>query len=387
MGAIERYIFRTAGGAFLATLIALTGVIWVTQALARFNLITAQGQTLWIFLRVTGLSIPVFLLIIAPIALFVATAFTLSRLNGDFELVAMGASTLSPWRLFKPFAALGLLVALAVGWLAMQAAPQAQRSLRAIIAEIRSDVVTNIIRPGRFNALEQGITFHIRDRTPAGVLQGIVVEDSRTPEQIYTYLAEQGAIVTVEGAPYLLLENGVAIRRERTARNADVVEFQSYAIDLSQFGATPGNRAKQNLNPAERSMMELLRPAEDDATYRASPLSFAAEVHQRFSVPLYPVAFVLIAYGLLGQVRTTRQSRLMPLVAAVLIVAVDRALGFVATQLINGNPKLALIAYLPPLAGIVIGLVLVQRMQHPNRGWTEMALPRPAFLKRFAGPA
>ena len=35
---IERYVFRTASTAFLAGLIALTGLVWVTQALRQIDL-------------------------------------------------------------------------------------------------------------------------------------------------------------------------------------------------------------------------------------------------------------------------------------------------------------------------------------------------------------
>jgi hypothetical protein len=115
MSLIERYIFRMASLAFLGALGGLTGVIWVTQALKDFDLLTTKGQSLLIFFFATGLVIPSLVMIIAPIALFAAILFTLNKLNGDSELVVMSAAGLSPGGLLRPFAMLMVVVALMVG--------------------------------------------------------------------------------------------------------------------------------------------------------------------------------------------------------------------------------------------------------------------------------
>ena len=58
MGSIGRYMFRTTMGAFLIVLVSLTVVIWFTQAMRDFDLITSQRQTLLVFIGITGLIIP-----------------------------------------------------------------------------------------------------------------------------------------------------------------------------------------------------------------------------------------------------------------------------------------------------------------------------------------
>jgi lipopolysaccharide export system permease protein len=94
MSLIERYIFRMASLSFLAALGGLTGVIWVTQALKDFDLLTSKGQSMLIFFSATSLIIPSLVMIIAPIALFAAVLFTLNKLNSDSELVVLSAAGL-----------------------------------------------------------------------------------------------------------------------------------------------------------------------------------------------------------------------------------------------------------------------------------------------------
>ena len=79
MSILDRYIFRNGLAAFLASLLVLTAVVWVSQALREVDLMTGKGQTLLLFLRVTGLTVPSLVTIIAPIALFAAILHTLNR--------------------------------------------------------------------------------------------------------------------------------------------------------------------------------------------------------------------------------------------------------------------------------------------------------------------
>ena len=82
--------------AFLAALFGLTAVIWITQALRDFDLLTSKGQSILVFLSVTAMVLPSLVMIIAPVALFAAIVFTLNKLNGDSELISMSAAGLSP---------------------------------------------------------------------------------------------------------------------------------------------------------------------------------------------------------------------------------------------------------------------------------------------------
>ena len=112
MGSIDRYIFRTIFGAFVLILFNLTAVIWITQILKQIDLITNQGQTILVFLRITGLLVPILMLIIAPIAIMIAICYALIKLNGDSELVVMNAAGISPRRVYRPVLGACIMVAI-----------------------------------------------------------------------------------------------------------------------------------------------------------------------------------------------------------------------------------------------------------------------------------
>src|SRR5262245_53072674 len=238
MGSIGWYIFRTTLGAFLLILISLTAVIWLATALRDLDLMTSQGQTLLVFIGITSLVIPQLVLVIAPIALVIAAAHVLNKLANDSELIVMNAAGMSPWRMFRAFLAVAGVVSVLVLVLSAYVSPKCLRELRRLAAEIRADFVANIVQPGRFIPLDRGLTFHIRERQPDGILLGVFVDDRRDPKEQTTILAEQGKIVQNGQGTFLFLQNGNVQRHVADERDPNIVLFERYAFDLSRLAGS-----------------------------------------------------------------------------------------------------------------------------------------------------
>lgn len=375
MPLVERYIFGLTAKAFAAILVVLTAVIWVTQALRQLDLVTAKGQTIWIFLGITGLTIPSLAVILAPVALFGAAVWALNRLNGDSELVVMSAAGVSPPRLLRPLMTLALIVSVFVGLMSVWAIPESLRLLRVQLTQVRADVVANILREGQFTAIESGLVVHVRERR-GGALLGIFVQDARDAPQEITYLAERGQIVEELGSTFLVLEDGSVQRRESGVKDPAIVVFQRYAFDLSPF---TGAGEVTSYKPRERYTSELIAPDKDDANYRAQPGRFRAELHDRLVNPLYPIAFMLIAFAAIGRPRTTRQSRAAAMFGAIAAVAAVRIAGLGATNLAISTPWAAIAIYGLPIAAGAAAFALTFR---------GPSAPRPIGDGRaFAAPA
>ncbi len=353
MPLIERYIFKMASVSFLAALGGLTGVIWVTQALKDFDLLTTKGQSLLIFLFATGLIIPSLLMIIAPIALFAAILFTLNKLNGDSELIVMSAAGLSPGRLLRPFTALMLIVALLVGGMSLWLMPASFAQLRNLFSQVRTDFLSRVVREGQFSSLDRGFIFHYRERGPGGALLGIFMQDRRDPARISTYIAESGVTIANGAENYLVLEKGSIQRQAAGGRDPVIVVFERYAIDLAQFGS--GSETAP-LKPRERTTLALLNPDPLDAYAQANQGLMRAELHDRIVNPLYAIAFGLIAFAALAQARTTRQGRGLALLGAIAAVVCVRGLGFGAAALVARHSWAVAMLYTCPLASMGVAI-------------------------------
>src|SRR5262245_3630414 len=206
MGSIGRFTFRTTLGAFAVVLVSVAMLMWTTQALRSIDLITKQDQSVFVFVGITALIIPLLLLMIAPIALMIAVAHILNKLGNDSELIVMNAAGMPPARVFRPFLAAGICVSLLVAVLATYVSPASLRALRVWSNQVRTDLLTNSLQPGRFLILDNDLTLHVRDRKPNGKLSGIMIDDQRDRTERSTILAEDGDVLVNARGTYLVLE-------------------------------------------------------------------------------------------------------------------------------------------------------------------------------------
>jgi lipopolysaccharide export system permease protein len=348
MRSIGRYITRTVLSAFLLVLVSLTLVIWTTHAIREIDVVTSQGQTILVFLGLTALLIPMLVLVIAPIAFVVAAVYAINKLNADSEIAVMNAAGMSPWRIFAPFLTASLVVAALVAVVGAYVSPKCLRELRVLMTHVRANLIANVIQPGRFTALQGGqLTFHIRERRSNGELGGIFIDDRRDPNLRSTFLAERGIIVDNDDGSFLVLEKGSAQRVSAKDADPTIVLFDRYAFDMTQFS---GADSTPTFNARERYLWDLIWPDPKDAYYQAKPGEFRAELNDRLLAPVYPVLFALIAFAILGAPRTTRQSRGLSILMAVLALAAVRLIGFAGIVFVNRHAG----AIYPLYASVVI---------------------------------
>src|SRR5688572_22848893 len=192
MTIFSRYVFRQTSGALLLVLLSLTGIVWITLALRELNVVTAHGQSAVTLVKMTTLGLPNFTAVITPFALLITVIHTLNRLNSDSEIIVLTASGATAWTIVKPLVVLGLIVMTFVAFIGHFAMPWSLRQLREIVVDVRTDLLTQVVQPGRFSSPERGLTFHIRERGLDGTLKGLVMHDARKEADVQSYLAEEG---------------------------------------------------------------------------------------------------------------------------------------------------------------------------------------------------
>jgi lipopolysaccharide export system permease protein len=357
MGSINRYIFRTTFAAFAIVLVSLTAVIWVTQALRDIDIMTSQGQNLLVFVGITGLIVPLLILVIAPIALLIAVAHVLNKLSNDSEIIVMNSAGISPWVLLRAFIPVTIVVSLLVLAISAYFAPKGLRMLRDWLTEVRANVVSNIVQPGRFSTIESGVTIRIRERRNNGQLLGIFLDDRRNPAERVTVLAEIGDLLDNDQGTFLILQKGMVQRQQANERDPAIVAFDRYAFDLSQFAGGP-QAVKYSIR--ERYLWQLMSPGADPL-YKEQPGQFRAELFDRLIAPFYPLAFLVIAFAYLGAPRTNRQSRTLSLAGAIGGVALLRLIGFVSTVFGVNFPWMVWLQFVALALALALGLTVIRR--------------------------
>ena len=351
MSRLHNYIFRTAFGAFVAALCSLVGIIWITQSLRQIDLLTSKGQTLLVFLSLTSLLIPSLIVIIGPVALFIAVLYTLNKLNGDSEWIVMSAAGVPPHRLLFPFLNVTLLATAFVAWMSLSLMPWSFHAIEDMTSKIRSDFLTRVLREGQFTTLVPGFVFHYREKAANGALLGVFMQDRRDSDKISSYIAEKGLVAQSDnGHSYLVLDKG-SLQRQAQGSDATVVQFDRYAIDLNQFNQENDTTI---VRPRERTTDQLMALDLNDPTLTRYAGRFRAELQDRFVSPIYALVACLIGFAALGQARTTRQGRGLAILTAILLFSALRFGGISASNLYVSNPSAFYIIWGLPLTAIVL---------------------------------
>jgi lipopolysaccharide export system permease protein len=299
--------------------------------------------------------LPTILVIIMPIAFFIAVLFTLHRLQSDSELVVMASAGYSLRQLAMPvLGAAAIVMALTYACL-LWLMPAGQRALRDKVVDIRADMAGALLNEGEFNTSQQGLTVFIRQLSSKGEIRGILVHNNRERARPITYIAEKGILAQTPAGARLIMVDGTIETSAQAGKQLQVLHFDRYTINLDQF-SEPARYTLRKMN--ERYLDELLWPGEPGVTQRIRD-QFFAEAHNRIAQPLYCIAFGLIALAAVMRGRRQRGSIALRLTVASLAAAGLRIASYGVMGLAQRHPAMVSIFYLLPLLGAAGAIALL----------------------------
>jgi len=367
---LDRYIFRQVLFALVVTTGGLTALIWLTQSLRFVDLVVNRGLSFVVFLRLTSLLIPSFVVVILPITTYIVIQFVYQRMATDRELTVMRAAGLSPWALARPALAVALLVTAAGYGLSLWGVPASMQSFKTFQWEIRNRLAAFLLQDGVFTPLSEKLTVYVRSRDSDGSLRGIMVDDARDPNAHATILAERGRLLEGPTGPRVLLLDGSRQEIDHQTGRLNMLTFRQNEVDLADAARDAGVRS---LDMSEVSLADLLggRP-----TMERDREKWIAEGHKRLTGPLTTLSYTMVGlFSALGGTFRRHGGALRPLAtvgAMVALLAVGLAFGTLAAR----DNRLLGLMWLHAIApGVVcLWLLLVPSLRAapgraPQRAW------------------
>src|SRR5436190_399475 len=208
MPLIERYLFRQLAIPTLWATAALAALGLLSQSLSGLDIIVDSRQTIWVFVRLTLLAMPLLISILAPVALFTAALITLNRLQSEREITVCFAGGMSRWAVIAPALRLAMIAALACLFINLWIQPLCQRALRDETNAVRGDLAATMVREGDFAYPAPGVTVYAQEVGRRGMIKNLFVDQKAKDGTDLTFTARYARIIKRDGAPVLLMLDG-----------------------------------------------------------------------------------------------------------------------------------------------------------------------------------
>ena len=372
MSKFDRYVLSQYLLFFGFFSLILVAVFWLNQAVILFDVLIGDGQTAFVFLEFTALSLPRLIRMILPMSAFAAVLYFTNRLSSESELTVMKATGASPWQMARPAFWFGICVGLMMAVLTNLLLPASTSRLSLREAEISQNIAARLLTEGTFLHPTDGVTFYIRDIAADGTLNDVFLSDKRDPEQATLYTASRAFLVREDDGARLIMVNGMAQALDAGRQALSLTLFEDFSYDISSLmpSGASGKRSYRAI-PTLELLMHRQRIADTEG-HRLGTLT--EELHVRITRPLNCFAVALLGFStlLLGGFSRFGLWRQM-LGAFGLLIVLETVRGTVSPP-VEANPAMWPILYLPPLLATALSAVF---LQIASRGVIFRRRPRP----------
>lgn len=357
MRIVDRYLIREVFGTQVAVGLVL-GLVIIGGTFVRL-LGLSSGGNLPIDLLAPLVAVESLkaMVLLTPVALFLAIMLTLGRLYRDSEMTALQAAGVGQGSLYRGLLLLAIPLAIALVWLMLVVFPWASAKSNAIQREGQVRMSLAAVQAGQFLSLGSGRAVGFVGALGNGgrQLENIFVqtESKRGPVVV---LAQNGTQRTdpANGQRVISLNDGVRYDGHAGQGNFRILHFKHYETMLVMPSVSMG-ASKRNARPS----LEL---------WRAGGAANLAELQWRLSVPLSALILAFIAVPL--SYARPRQGRFGQLAVAILIYVFYANLIIVSKSwMARGTTPEWVGMWWPHVAMILLGAVMWWRrsLQRPGR--------------------
>ncbi|MGD8874569.1 MAG: LPS export ABC transporter permease LptF [Gammaproteobacteria bacterium] len=348
----DRYLLKEVIYGWLAVTVILW-LILVSNRLVRYLADAAAGDIPGeLIFKLLALKMVWYMVHIVPFALALGVVLGLGRLYRDNEMTVMAACGVGAWRIYKPVLGFGLLVAVALVWLALYVSPAVQGISHRLETAAARQADMTALGAGRFNEMQNARLTFYAERLSADkqTMENLFIaykrkpRDKSKPQQIVRAKSAYRKQDKTTGDQFLVLVDGVRYEGVPGEAAYRVMRFDEYGvrIHMPYSDATTTKRA-----------------ATPTATLLASgDTEDLAEVQWRLAMPLSVISLLLLAVPLCkSSPRKGRYGRLV--VAILLFVIYYNLLGTAKVWVGNGSVSPLIGVWWVPAVPVVLAAILL----------------------------
>lgn len=225
---IYKYFFKEFFRLFLIVSLAISLLVWITQAAKLLSLITELGNSINVYFIYTILSYPKVLSNTLLLSFMVTIFFLIEKFQSSNELNIYALSGVSKFKIFTRVFVVSIFLCVGYLILATFIAPHLSLKARKLLSQSKFSMVNSIVKEKNFNSILRGLTVYVENNDKNGNLKKIFIY-----EKDRTIIAETGKVFYDGENTFLELYNGSS--QEGKNQNVNFINFSKTIFDFNKY--------------------------------------------------------------------------------------------------------------------------------------------------------
>ena len=292
---------------FLLTILTISTIIWVLQAVNYLDFVIEDGHGFFVYFNFTLLSFPKIISRIYPFAVFLSFSYILLKYEDKNELIIFWNFGIKKIHFINFFINVSFFFVISSLLLNALIVPIAQDKARSFIRSSDLDFFESALKPKKFVDIVKNLTIYYEKKNENGELENIFLHDKSSQNDSQTTIAKTGKFEIREDKKILVLYDGKTINNIN--RKTSEFNFSKTDFNISNFSTHTVTQQKIQETSTKKLLLCLLiiNDLIKDADGKIKPelnnctliniVSTYKEIYSRLIKPIY-ITF-LIAVSLL----------------------------------------------------------------------------------------
>lgn len=357
---LDRYIFAEILGPLALGFLVYTFILLLQALFKSAQLIIRSGVAAATVGKLLLLSLPWIVVMTIPMSLLFGILIAVGRLSSDSELVAIRASGISLFSLYRPILVLSVLLTAVNAYLMIVVLPEGNHALQQLRLEIITQSLSDEVEPRIPHTGWQNKVLYVFEAPPGDHRwKGTFLADAIPTQQNEVIIAQWGQ-ASAEGDEVLLFLENASTHVVDFAHPEDyqLAHYESIETKLATSSPQAVTSVKRSLR--ELPFDELVARTEDPAYPQETRNLARIEVHKKLGIPAACLVFGLLGLPLgFSKVRGGRSSGFAISIGVILLYYVLLNAGDDFAR--EGKVPAWLAVWFPNIALLAVGLFLLAR--------------------------
>ena len=372
---IFRKLSKDCSKFFLLTILTISLIIWVLQAVNYLDFVIEDGHGFFVYFKYTLLNLPKIIGKLFPFAVFFSFAYILTKYENKNELIIFWNHGINKIQFANFFIKLSFIFVVLNILLNSLIVPKSQDKARSFIRTSDLDFFESMLKPKKFIDAIKNLTIYFEKKNELGQLEKIYLKDNSDGENFQITFAKVGKFEDRGGKRILVLYDGATLNNQNN--NLSKFNFSKTDYNISKFNSKSIGATKTQENSTKELLQCLLilekeKNIEKDLNKifsfqncrLANLTNIYQEMYKRVIIPFYNILLIMIALLLIIKSKDTINFKLYKLkiytIGFMTVIFLETSLKFITSTLLQN----LLVASIPLLLFFILYLYFFNKLKY-----------------------